>query len=193
MPGLSLPATAALLVIDVQKAIDHPKWAAAGPRNNPDAEANIMRLIDCWRKSGRPLVHIRHDSTSPGSTYLPGQPGNEFKPEALPLPGETVIAKRTNSAFIGTELERQLRDAGVNTVVVVGVITNNSVEATVRMGGNLGFDMVLVEDGCFTFARRDYRGVLRSADEVHAMSLANLDGEYCRVVKTAEIVAAGLF
>jgi hypothetical protein len=61
------------------------------------------------------------------------------------------------------------------------------------MGGNLGFDMVLVEDGCFTFARRDYRGVLRSADEVHAMSLANLDGEYCRVVKTAEIVAAGLF
>src|ERR1041385_3161959 len=154
MPGLSLPATAALLVIDVQKAIDHPKWAAAGPRNNPDAEANIMRLIDYWRKSGRPLFHIRHDSTSPGSTYLPGQPGNDFKPEAMPLPGETVIAKRTNSAFIGTALEQRLRATGHTTPVAAGVATSNSVEATVRMAGNLDFAIYVVSDATFTFDKR---------------------------------------
>ena len=104
----------------------------------------------------------------------------------MPLPGESVIAKQTNSAFIGTDLEARLRAQDIRHLVVAGVITNNSVEATVRMAGNLGFNVQLVEDACFTYARRDYRGHLRSAEEVHAMSLANLDGEYCRVTTTAE-------
>jgi nicotinamidase-related amidase len=73
---------------------------------------------------------------------------------------------------------------------VAGVITNNSVEATVRMAGNLGFRTVLAEDAAFTFGRRDWHGQFRSASEVHAMSLANLDGEYCAVHRTAEILAA---
>ena len=71
--------------------------------------------------------------------------------------------------------------------VICGVVTNNSVEATVRMAGNLGFDALLVEDACFTFGKRDWSGQLRSADEVHAMSLANLDGEYCRVVNSKSL------
>ena len=57
------------------------------------------------------------------------------------------------------------------------------------MAGNLGFNVYLVNDACFTFARPDFRGRLRSADEVHSMSLANLDGEYCKVVNTADVVA----
>ena len=112
-----------------------------------------------------------------------------FKPETAPLPGEVVIAKTTNSAFIGTDLELQLRRAGHCALVVAGVITNNSVEATVRMAGNLGFDTWLVEDACFTFGRVDWHGTARTADEIHAMSLANLDGEYCTVI-TADAVLA---
>ena len=108
----------------------------------------------------------------------------------MPLPGETVIGKRTTSAFIGTGLEATLRAAGVGTVIVAGVITNNSVEATVRMAGNLGFATFLVEDACFTFGRRDWAGAWRTADEVHAMSLANLAGEYASVVETAEVLGA---
>ena len=177
-----------LLLIDLQTAIDDPSWARKGPRNNPGAEANIMRLLASWRQAERPIIHIRHDSTEPNSTFRPGQPGNDFKPEAMPLPGETVLPKRTNSAFIGTDLEQRLRRAGCEALVVCGVITNNSVEATVRMAGNLGFTTALVEDACFTFARRDFRGQLRGADEVHAMSLANLAGEYCTVLTTAELL-----
>ena len=66
-----------------------------------------------------------------------------------------MIAKKTNSAFIGTGLEAALRAAGHSMLVVVGVITNNSVEATVRMAGNLGFDTSLVEDAAFTFGRKE--------------------------------------
>jgi len=83
-----------------------------------------------------------------------------------------------------------LRAANLSPLIVTGVITNNSVEATVRMAGNLGFDTYLVEDATFTFARRDWRGTWRTADEVHAMSLANLDGEYCTVVSMRAILDA---
>jgi nicotinamidase-related amidase len=134
------------------------------------------------------VIHVRHDSAEPKSHYRPGQPGNDFKPETMPLAGETVIAKQTNSAFIGTGLEALLHAAGHTALVVAGVITNNSVEATVRMAGNLGFATWLVEDACFTFGRRDWNGTSRSAEEVHALSLANLDGEYCAVVTTDTVL-----
>jgi nicotinamidase-related amidase len=184
---VALPHSAALVVIDVQHAIDHPSW---GERNNPQAEGNIAALLAAWRAGGRPIYHIRHDSTETNSHYRPGQTGHEFKAEAMPLPGETVIGKRTNSAFIGTGLEATLRAAGVETLIVVGVITNNSVEATVRMAGNLGFETFVVEDACFTFGRKDWAGTPRTAAEVHAMSLANLEGEYATVVRTAMVLGA---
>jgi nicotinamidase-related amidase len=98
------------------------------------------------------------------------------------LADEPVIPKQTNSAFVGTDLEKRLRAAGHDTLVVAGVIANNSVEATVRMAGNLGFRTFLVADGCFSFARTDWNGVSRSAEDVHAMSLANLHREYCTVI-----------
>jgi nicotinamidase-related amidase len=182
-----VPRDAALIVIDVQKAIDHPSW---GQRNNPEAERNIAALLGAWRSTQRPIYHIRHDSTEPASHYRPGQPGNEFKPEAQPLPGEIVIPKQTNSAFIGTDLEARLRRTGQSILLIAGVITNNSVEATVRMAGNLGFDTFLVEDAAFTFGRKDWNGTPRSAAEVHAMTLANLDGEYCTVIRTQTVLDA---
>jgi len=181
-------ARAALIVIDVQNAIDASYHAAHGPRNNADAERKIAQLLATWRKHQRTVIHIRHDSTFPDSAYRPGQKGNDFKDEVAPIVGETIVSKTANSAFIGTQLEERLRKSGIDTLVVTGVSTNNSVEATVRMAGNLGFNTYLVADACFTFARPDFAGRLRSADEVHAMSLANLDGEYCTVVSTALVL-----
>jgi nicotinamidase-related amidase len=182
-----LPPSTALLVIDLQKAVEAPYW---GPRNNPAADANVARLLAAWRAARRPLYHIRHDSTEPQSAYRPGQLGNDFKPEAMPLPGETVIAKRTNSAFIGTDLEQRLRAEGHMTLVVAGVATSNSVEATVRMAGNLGFATHVVSDATFTFDKRLLDGRTVPAEDVHALSLANMHGEYATVVNTDWILAA---
>ncbi|CAO3407324.1 cysteine hydrolase family protein [Azospirillum largimobile] len=188
----TLPRNAALLIVDLQKAIDDPRWSRVGPRNNPQAEANVAALLAAWRRDGRPIFHISHDSVEPDSTYRPGGPGHAFKAEAMPLPGETVIGKRVNSAFIGTDLDEWLRSRGIGTLVVAGVITNNSVEATVRTAGNLGYDVRLVADACFTFARTGRSGRVWTADEVHDLSLANMDGEYATVVETAEVLREAL-
>lgn len=177
-----------MLLIDLQNAIDDPFWERDGGRNHPNAERAALQLLDAWRRTGKPIYHVRHDSVDPQSTYRSGQPGNQFKPGFEPRAGEELIVKHTGSAFTGTPLEQILRERGHSRLVVAGVITNNSVETTVRHAATLGFQVTLVEDACFTFARRDWNGVLRSAAEVHALSLANLNGEYCRVAAVAEIL-----
>ena len=187
MPTLSLQRNAVLLLIDLQQAIDDPSW---GRRNNPECEKVVAALLAAWRARRMPIIHVRHDSAKPNSTYRPGQPGHEFKLEAMPHAGERVIAKETNSAFIATGLEARLRESGLTTLVVAGVITNNSVEATVRMAGNLGFAVYVAADGCFTVDKRDLGGELYPAERVHALSLANMHGEYATVVASGEVLAA---
>jgi nicotinamidase-related amidase len=187
---MSIPTNAALIIIDVQSAIDHPQWSRWGPRNNPQAEDHTAQLLAAWRASQRPIFHVRHMSREVNSPYRPEQPGNDFKSQVMPLRHERVIEKSTNSAFIGTTLEVELRAAGIETLIVTGVITNNSVEATARMAGNLGFVTIVVADATATFARPDFNGVLRSAEEVHAMSLANLQDEYAAIMTTQEVLLA---
>ena len=177
----------ALLIIDVQQAIDAPYW---GRRNNPGAEAAIAKILAAWRARQLPLIHVRHDSTHAESAYRPGHPGNQFKPCAAPLAGETVLAKSVHSAFIATGLEERLRRQGIAGLVVIGVITNNSVETTVRHGANLGFAVAVVADACFTFDKVDYRGRNVPAEHVHAISLANLQDEYARILDSTPLLAA---
>jgi nicotinamidase-related amidase len=181
----------ALLVIDMQRAIDDPAWSTAGPRNNPSAEANVARLLATWRTRRWPVLHIRHDSREPDSTFRPGGPGAAFKSEAMPISGEAVLSKHTANAFLSTDLETRLKERRISALVVTGVITNNSIESTVRMAAEIGFDVTVAEDAVFTFARRDRRGHLWAAEEVHALSLANLEqGGYARIAATISLCTA---
>lgn len=175
----------ALLIIDMQKGMASP---AAGARNNPRAEANIGALLKHWREAGATVVHIRHVSRTPGSLFWPGQPGVEFQEDLAPLPAAHIVEKNVPDAFINTGLERWLHARGIRKIALVGVSTNNSVEATARTAGNLGFDTIVVADATFAFARADYDGVQRTAAEVHAMALANLDSEYATITTTAALL-----
>ncbi len=94
----------ALIVIDVQKGLDEPYW---GERNNPEAEQNIARLLDAWRARGWAIYYIQHQSKNPKSPLRPNYVGNEIKDIVKPQPGEPILQKRENSAFIGTDLEER--------------------------------------------------------------------------------------
>jgi nicotinamidase-related amidase len=178
-----------LIIIDMQKGMAMP---AAGERNNPDAEKNIAKLLDAWRGAGCCVVFVRHISRTPGSLFWPGQSGVEFQDQFTPLTTEFVVEKNVPDCFINTGLERWLRVRGISNLILVGVSTNNSVEASARTAGNLGFITQVVSDATFAFAKHDYAGQYRSADDVHAMALSNLDGEYAAVVDTASLMRAAL-
>jgi nicotinamidase-related amidase len=182
----SLPA---LIVVDVQRAFD--EWEAAGKRrNNPDAVARIVDLLKSFRARGAPIFHIRHEGTKPTSSFRPESSGYAVKDEAREQRGEPVIIKRVNSAFIGTDLESRLRAAGIATLVICGATTNHCVETTTRMAGNLGFDARLVRDATWTFDRIGPDGDTHSAEEIHAMTLSNLNDEFARIVTTDEVITS---
>jgi nicotinamidase-related amidase len=175
-----------LLIIDLQKAFDDPRY---GQRNNPEAEANTGRLLAGWRRTGRPVIHVQHLSREPDSPYRPEQPGCDFKDEVRPQAGELVVQKSTNSAFIDTGLGPYLEDKGIQTLVITGVATNNGVEASVRMAGNLGYETYLVADATATADRTDLAGRVWRAEEIQALTLANLQHEYATVTSTEDILA----
>lgn len=184
---MDIHANAALLIIDMQQGIQHPRL---GRRNNPHADEQMLKLLQAWRHTQRPVIHVRHFSRSPDSVFWPEQSGVEYQPRFLPLSGERELQKQVPDAFCNSPLEQWLTDAGITQLIIVGVATNNSVESTARSGGNLGFEVVVAHDACFTFDGADFFGHPRSAQEVHAMSLGNLHGEYATVLSTEAILLA---
>ena len=184
---MQIPPDAVLLAVDIQQAFDDPSW---GRRNNPAFEANVRALQSAWRSAGRPIIHVRHDSVKPGSTLRPGSPGNAFRPESTPLPGETVIAKSVHSAFIGTALAETLARLGARSLVIHGIQTNYCVATTARMAANLGFRTFVVGDACATFGQAGLDGTGYSAELLHDVALTEMHGEFATVAKTSEVVAA---
>lgn len=182
---MTLPSKTALVLIDVQGGFDDPYW---GTRNQLGAEEAIARLRTAWEAAHQPVVHVQHLSDEPLSPLRPGQPGCDFKPCAIPKPGEPVFTKRVNSAFIGTDLEGWLRREGVDAIALVGLTSDHCVSTTARMAANLGFRVILVEDATATFDRTDRWGRHFPAALVHAVSLASLNGEFAEVWSTAELV-----
>jgi nicotinamidase-related amidase len=180
-----IPKDAALIIIDVQKGFDESVW---GDRNNLNAEENIATLLEAWRRTGRPIFHIKHISRLPNSPLRPGQPGNEIKDKVKPKRREPVITKSVNSAFIGTNLEKRLRKQGLNTIILVGLTTDHCVSTTARMAGNLGFRCYVVADATATFERKGYDGRKYAADEIHQTALASLNEEFAGVVETRDLL-----
>jgi nicotinamidase-related amidase len=183
-----LPTTATLILMDIQKGFDEPYW---GERNNPDAERNIEKLIAQWRTSGRPLIHVRHDSVEPDSALRPDAPGNALKDVAAPVAGEPVVGKHVNSAFIGTDLEGRLKAHASDTVVLCGFTTNHCVSTTARMAGNLGFRTFVLSDSTVAYAMRapGPNGRLIPAAEMHEVGLAELNREFATILTTDELLA----
>ena len=174
-----------LLIIDMQKGMQMTKLP---PRNNPQAEANIALLLAHWRAAQMPVVHVRHLSREPASVFWPGQIGAEFQDALIPALSEHIVDKNVTDAFAHSGLEKWLLNHGVDKVIIAGVSTNISVEATTRSCASLGFKTVVVSDATFTFDRVDIAGAMKSAEELHLASLSNLSGEYACVLDTASVL-----
>lgn len=178
---------AALIVIDAQKGFDSPKWGAT---HNPNCTANIEALLALWRERGWPVVLVRHDSASTGSPLAPGQPGNDLYDEVAGK-HDLLVTKTVNSAFYGTpDLNAWLTAHNLERVVICGITTNYCCETTARMAGNLGYEVTFAIDATRTFDLTLLDGTVVPADNVAAITAANLHGEFATVSTTAEIVSS---
>ncbi len=178
---------AVLLPIDFQRVFDSKTW----PRRwNHEVDARGLKLIETFRRAGRPIIHVRHDSVEPGSTMAPGLVGNQYREGFGPRPGEGEVIKSVNSAFIGTDLDLRLRRLEAGNVIVFGFSTDMCVSTTIRMGANMGWRMTLVADACDCFDLPDENGGIINAEAIHAAHVASLAFDFCKVISSSEIVSS---
>jgi nicotinamidase-related amidase len=169
----------ALVVVDVQRGFDDP---ALGPRDNPQAEENVAKLIDAWRRRGDPIVIVQHDW--PGGPLERGTPGFELK-EAVAGEPDLRIVKTVHSSFHGdVDLDAWLRERGIEAIAVCGIQTNFCCETTARIGSDLGYDVWFVLDATHTFDDAAPDGEVVPAAEIARMTGINLQDEFAEVVTT---------
>lgn len=180
--------SAALVVIDVQNDYfpggNHP---LVGP---DEAAAVVAQLLERFRDRGEPVIHVRHQWDAPDAPYLKaGSPGGEIHDSVRPRDGEVVIDKAYPNAFLDTELGERLGVTGAERVVVVGMMTNMCIDASVREAVDRGIDTVLVADGC---AASDlaYGGTKIDGATVHAAFLAALSDAGATVVTSEDLDSA---
>ena len=176
-----MPQPIPLLIIDVQQAFLDPSW---GPRNNPECETNIARLIQTWEHVNQPVIYVQHVTERPESLFYFKKDGHLFQSFIRPRDTDLIITKQVNSAFIGTDLQQHLETIGATQVVITGLITNHCVETTARMAGNLGFNPIVVSDATATFDRQSTNGTWIPAAVIHDVSLASLNEEFASIQTT---------
>ena len=170
-PIFASEPTTALLIIDIQ---DFYFPGGKVPLVEPEAAAaNAARLLAAFRAEDKPVVHIRHDF----------EPGGSIHASVAPIEGERVFTKTEVSCFNGTKILAHLKQIGVERLVIVGMQTHMCLEAAAPAAHDLGFESVVVGDACAT---RDLKYGDRTvpAADVHASTLATLDGTYAKVVDT---------
>ena len=178
-------AERALIVIDIQNDyFAGGKMALEGP---DAAAAQAARALERFRREQLPLVHVRHLSVRPGSTFfIPGTAGAEIHESVQPRAGERVIEKNFPNSFRATELDRLLKDAGAKELVIAGMMTHMCVDASVRQAADLGYKVTLLGDACATRAQ-SFGGESVPARQVQAAFLAALNGFYAKVIQTHEL------
>ncbi len=163
--------TSALLIIDIQEFY-FPGGSL--PLMDPEvASTNAARLLAAFRERGRTVAHVGH--------LVPA--GGEFHTDVAPLSDEIVVMKSEVNSFLGTDLLKLLKEAGIERLVICGMQTHMCLEGATRAAADFGFKCVVVGDACATRDLKRGEAVVPAAG-VHNATLATLDGTYAEVIDT---------
>lgn len=178
-----------LLVLDIQQEMI---------KRVPDPTpllGNISAAIAGARAAGIPVIYAvlgfraGYPEMNPANTYMGWivKSGGLFTPEhaeaaihpaVAPLPGEVIVTKKRYSAFVGSDLEMNLRAMQAEELIIAGVSTSAVVLSTVREAGDKDFAQIVLADSC------------ADADpEVHDFVITKILPKQARVVTTKEWLA----
>lgn len=135
-----------LLVIDTQKGITDSRLYGF-----EQLRSNIKALIARARENGVEVVYVRHDD-GPGTGFSVGDDEFQIFEEFAPREGERIFDKVVNSALHpSVGLSGYLADKGEKTLMVVGMQTDFCIDATIKSGFDLGYEMIVPEHTNSTF------------------------------------------
>lgn len=169
----------ALLVIDVQNEYFTGKLPVTYPAGSLP---NILSAMDTASESGVPVIVIQHAAPQPDSTvFRKGSKEWELHPEVARRPHQALIHKNLPGSFTGTDLERWLRDHGIDTLAIAGYMTQMCCDTTARQGLHLGFNVEFLSDATGTLPVSNAAGTI-TAEDLHNAILVVQQSRFSRVM-----------
>jgi nicotinamidase-related amidase len=199
-----VPKKTALMIIDMQYLDAHRDYGMGATAKKEGVTArydyyfqqlddvvvpNTRRLLEACRKAGIEVIYPRIASLVKDCRDVSiehkrinllapaGSRESEILDEIKPLENELVITKGASGVFNATAIDQILRNLGVETLIMTGVVTNYCVETAVRDAGDRGYNVILVEDCCAAMSAEHQR-----------LALEILNGIYCVVRSTDNVI-----
>nr|WP_205923281.1 cysteine hydrolase [Rhizobium leguminosarum] len=163
-----------------------------------DLFENLRRVTKAARQAGIQVFVVPHHRSRDGDyahwkhmtpthiisdrlkTFAEGSWGGEWHPEFGPQPGDIVVKEHwSQSGFANTDLNEQLRQHGIEKIILVGLRANTCLESTGRFGMELGYHVTLVKDATASFSMEE----MHAAHEVNGPMFAH------EILTTAEVIS----
>ncbi len=201
------PSSTALIVVDMQNATGNRTMglgkllAESGKAEQASYRfdrieqllvPNIQKLLTAFRDNNWPVIYVTYGAETPDAHDVPqhmkpivtatnnieGQKEHEIVADLTPLPNEPVLNKTTMGAFCSTKIDTVLRATGVDTLVCVGVSTNNCVGMTAMEACDLQYKVIVVSDATGT-----------DSQEMQDSTQTMLGRLWARIMTTDEVVS----
>ena len=138
----------ALLIIDVQQGL----FSKSTPIYKADEFLkNIRRLVDRAHRAGAPVFYVQH---SDKRALVKGSDDWQLHPDLHPLDTDHIVHKQHGNAFEDTNLGQELKARSIGCLVVTGLVTHGCVRATCLGAKELGYRVILAEDGHSNFSKQ---------------------------------------
>lgn len=146
----------ALLVIDVQRAL----FTRPNPiYNSYKFIETINAIVDRSHLYGVKVVYVQHANQS---FVKEGTEGWQFHPDISPQDTDLLIQKKKGNAFLDTPLHSELNSRGIQYLLITGLVTEGCIQATCLGGMELGYRVILVEDGHSNYNKDAVDVILKS-------------------------------
>jgi nicotinamidase-related amidase len=176
-------------------------WPSVKPvAEQVDLLAHLRALVETARRTGVVVFYVPHRRwregnydgwrhpdpwqilTDHGSIFADGLWGGDWHPDLAPQPGDVMIQQHWGrNGFANTDLDFQLKQRGIEKIIVVGMVANTCIESTARFGAELGYHVTLVRDATAAFSLE----AMHAAHEINAPTFAH-------AILTTEAVIAAL-
>jgi nicotinamidase-related amidase len=177
----------ALLLVDIQN--DYFPGGRMTLHGIDRAAENARQLLDHFRNTGQPVVHVQHTWDDPSAPFfVAGTKGAQTNGIVAPREGEPVIVKHFPNSFRGSTLLDELRRAGIDGLTICGAMSHMCIDATTRAAADYGYDCTVAHDACAT---RDveFNGQSVNADDVHNAYMSALAFAYAKVISANDAIA----
>lgn len=148
--------------------------------------AKTQMILKACREMKLLVIHVQHVSTRPNDKYLlPCTHGVEFHSSVQPLKHEPIIKKHYPNSFKDTSLFDRLKNNKIQNLIICGMTTHSTIDATVRAAYDFGFNNTVIHDACAA-RQLEFDNMIIPTQSVQSAFLAALQPIYANVIGAEE-------